>query len=91
MEWQGRFSVTHCDNDPEYITQMMHRWAKDLDIHIEFSQLGNPRQNVCVERFNRTARSECSAGIIGPGLQKSRTMCNDPAEPAQLRPLMQML
>lgn len=41
---------------PEYIGHVMHAWAKQRHIHLEFIQPGKPQQNAYIERFNRTIR-----------------------------------
>jgi len=43
-----------CDNGPEYISHALAAWAKKHGIALMFIQPGNPQQNACVERSNRT-------------------------------------
>ena len=46
------------DNGPEYISGMLKEWAETRGISIRHIQPGKPRQNACIERYNRTVRHE---------------------------------
>ena len=56
ITWRGQPQRIRCDNGPEYIGHVMHAWAKQRHIHLDFIQPGKPQQNAYVERYNRTVR-----------------------------------
>lgn len=56
IEWRGKPGAIRCDNGPEYISDLLAKWADKHDIQLEFIQPGNPQQNAYVERYNRTVR-----------------------------------
>jgi putative transposase len=56
IEWRGRPLAIRCDNGPEYISDLLGRWAKERNIWLQFIQPGKPQQNAYVERYNRTVR-----------------------------------
>jgi putative transposase len=58
IEWRGKPKTIRCDNEPEYISEVLVSWAKENDITIQYIQPGNPQQNAYVERYNRTVRHE---------------------------------
>lgn len=58
IEWRGRPSVIRSDSGPEYVAQKLVDWSDENQIILIYIQLGKPRQNAYLERFNRTARHE---------------------------------
>lgn len=56
IEWRGAPQIIRCDNGPEYISDVLKRWANKHNISIEHIQPGKPEQNAYVERYNRTVR-----------------------------------
>ncbi len=56
IAWRGKPKTIRCDNGPENISALIQRWAKELDIKLNYIQPGNPQQNAYVEHFNRTVR-----------------------------------
>lgn len=56
IEWRGKPLIIRCDNGPEYVSNLLGRWATENDIKLEFIQPGKPQQNAYVERYNRTVR-----------------------------------
>ena len=46
------------DNGPEYVSGTLMTWAEKQGISLRFIQPGKPQQNACVERYNRTVRTE---------------------------------
>lgn len=58
IEYRSKPFAIRCDNGPEYISDILKRWAKKNDIELWYIQPGNPQQNGYVERFNRTMRYE---------------------------------
>jgi len=48
--------VIRCDNGLEYISETTKTWAAKHGFEIAFIQPGQPQQNACVERYNRTVR-----------------------------------
>jgi len=58
IEWRGKPKTIRCDNGPEYISEVLAKWAKNHGIILAFIQPGKPQQNAYVERYNRTVRHE---------------------------------
>ncbi|BAH37751.1 putative transposase orfB for insertion sequence element [Gemmatimonas aurantiaca T-27] len=58
ITWRGQPQRIRCDNGPEYIGHVMHAWAKQRHIQLDFIQPGKPQQNAYVERYNRTVRHD---------------------------------
>jgi putative transposase len=58
IEWRRKPSALRCDNEPEYISQLLIDWAKKEQITLLYIQPGKPTQSPYVERFNRTVRHE---------------------------------
>jgi len=55
IEWRGKPGAIRVDNDPEYISEKLMKWAEKQGVTI---QPGQPQQNACIERTNRTVRHE---------------------------------
>jgi len=43
---------------PEYISEKLRKWAEQHGVTIQHIQPGQPQQNACIERYNRTVRHE---------------------------------
>ena len=56
IEWRGKPQVIRSDNGPEYISGTFVAWAEHQGIRLDYIQPGNPQQNACIERYNRTIR-----------------------------------
>ena len=57
---QGRGvpKIIRVDNGPEMTAQVFVDWCADNDIDIAYIEPGKPNQNACIERFNRSYRTE---------------------------------
>jgi len=58
IAWRGKPGTIRVDNGPEYISGKLLIWAEKLGISIQHIQPGQPKQNACVELYNRTVRHE---------------------------------
>jgi putative transposase len=58
IEWRGTPLAIRVDNVLEYISDCLHKWAGARCIAIQRIQPGEPQQNACIERYNRTVRNE---------------------------------
>lgn len=47
------------DNDPEFISKELDKWAYDNKVTLDFSRPGRPTDNACIESFNGSFRDEC--------------------------------
>ena len=56
IEWRGYPAAIRCDNGPEYVGVVLHQWAEQRGIRIDYIQPGKPQQNAYIERYNRTVR-----------------------------------
>lgn len=57
---QGRQPARiHVDNDPEFASRVLDRWAYEQGVTLDFSRLGKPTDNAFVESFNGKFRAEC--------------------------------
>ena len=45
-------------NGPEYISGKLLKWDEKSEAAIQHIQSGQPQQNACIERYNRTVRHE---------------------------------
>lgn len=54
IECRSKPFAIRYDNGPEYISDILKRWARKNDIELWYIQPGNPQQNGYVEQFNRT-------------------------------------
>jgi putative transposase len=60
------------DNGPEFISVVMHSWADQHGVKLDFIQPGKPTQNAHVESFNGRFRDECLAQARFPTLARAR-------------------
>ena len=58
LEWRGKPGTIWVDNCPEYISENLMKWAEKHGVTIPHIQPGQPQQNACIERYNRTVRHE---------------------------------
>lgn len=58
IKWRGKRGTTRVDNGPEYISGKVMEGAEKRKITIQHIRPGQPRQNACIERYNRTVRHE---------------------------------
>ena len=60
------------DNGPEFISEMLGRWAARHSVKLDFIQPGKPTQNAHVESFNGRFRDECLSEDRFPTLARAR-------------------
>lgn len=58
IAWRGQPTKIRVDNGPEFIAEVLGKWARDRNIEIKFIEKGKPHQNGYMERFNRSFREE---------------------------------
>lgn len=55
---QGKPACIRSDNGPEFRSERVQAWAREMQIAWRFIQPGKPTQNAFIERFNRSYRTE---------------------------------
>jgi len=70
IEWRGQPDTIRCDNGPEYVSDLLEKWARKLRIHLEFIQPGKPQQNAYIERYNRTVRYDWLAQYLFDSIEE---------------------
>lgn len=58
IAWRGQPNKIRVDNGPEFIAEVLNKWANDRNIELKFIEKGKPHQNGFMERFNRSFREE---------------------------------
>jgi putative transposase len=58
IEWRGKHGTIRADNGPEYISGKRLIRGEKRGTAIQHIQPGQPQQNACIERCNRTVRHE---------------------------------
>ena len=58
IEWRGKPGTKRVDNGPEHIRGKLIKWAGKQGVAVLHIQPGQPQQNACIERYNRTVRHE---------------------------------
>ena len=48
-----------CDNESEFISRVLDKWAYENGVTMDFSRPGKPMDNAMIESFNGTFRDEC--------------------------------
>ena len=56
IELWGKPGTIRVDNGPEYISGKLMKWAGKQGVTILHIEPGQPQQNACIERYNRTVR-----------------------------------
>ena len=56
---RGSPKTIKTDNDSEFISKAMDRWAYERQVELDFSRPGKPTDNARVESFNGRLRQEC--------------------------------
>jgi len=55
---RGLPDILRVDNGPEFLSGEFVAWAESAGMMIQYIQPGEPNQNACIERFNRTSQNE---------------------------------
>ncbi|MFN4316291.1 MAG: IS3 family transposase, partial [Chitinophagaceae bacterium] len=58
IAWRGQPTKIRVDNGPEFIAEVLNKWADHRNIELKFIEKGKPHQNGYMERFNRSFREE---------------------------------
>lgn len=77
IELRGRPQVLRSDNGPEFISEVLTRWAARHGVERRFIQPGKPMQNGYIERFNRTYREEVLNCYVFETLSEVRRMTQE--------------
>ncbi len=70
IEWRGQPDTIRCDNGPEYISELLKKWARQRAVRLEFIQPGKPQQNAYIERYNRTVRYDWLAQYLFDSIEE---------------------
>ena len=58
------------DNGPEFVSKVLQKWCKTMEIEIQYIQPGKPVQNAYIERFNRWFREDVLDAYIFDNLKE---------------------
>ena len=47
------------DNEPEFVSLALNKWAYKNSVTLDYSRLGKPADNPFIESFNGSLRDEC--------------------------------
>jgi len=72
IEWRGKPGTIRVDDGPEYISEKLMKWASRHRVAIRHIQPGQPQQNACIERYNRTVRHEWLDQCIIGSIEKAQ-------------------
>jgi putative transposase len=70
--WRGQPQAIRLDKGPEFLADRFASWCTDRGITLRYIQPGQPNQNACVERFNRTYRHEVLDAYVFESLDQVR-------------------
>ena len=75
IDCYGAPNAIRLDNGgPELVSQMFTEWAAARSIAIQYIQPGKSNQNVFIERFNRTYRTEVLDAYLFTNLEQVQTI-----------------
>lgn len=77
MELRGAPQRLRLDNGPEFISAALRQWAQRHGVERLHIQPGKPTQNACIERFNRTFRTEVLDRYVFTSVHEVRRMTED--------------
>ena len=63
VQRHGKPQMLHIDNGPEFRSQKLDQWARQVSVQLHFIDPGKPTQNSHIESFNGRFREEC----LNPG------------------------
>lgn len=63
------------DNGPEFVSKDLDLWAHMNKVTLDFSRPGKPTDNVFVESFNGSFRTECLNASWFLSLEDARSKC----------------
>jgi len=70
VAWRGRPQALRLDNGPDLIAERFMAWCAERGIELRDSQPGKPDQNACIERLNRTDRTEVLNAYVFESLEQ---------------------
>jgi putative transposase len=72
IEWRGKPGTIRVDNGPEYISIKLLEWVDKQGVTLQHIQPGQPQQNACIERYNRTVRYEWLDQYISESIEAAQ-------------------
>ncbi len=72
VAWRGYPQAIRLDNGPELLADRFVTWWADRGMELRDIQPGKPAQNGCIERFNRTYRTEVLSAYVFESLDQVR-------------------
>lgn len=77
IDFRQKPETIRVDNGPEFISEKLHQWCEEHNIHLQFIQPGKPMQNGFVERNNGSLRKELLDAYLFYSLHEVRTMAEE--------------
>jgi putative transposase len=72
IEGRGKPGTIRVDNGPEYISIKLLEWVDKQGVTLQHIQPGQPQQNACIERYNRTVRHKWLDQYISESIEKAQ-------------------
>jgi putative transposase len=77
VSWRGQPQAIRLDNGPEFLAERFITWCAERAIELRSIQPGKPDQHACIERYNRTYRTEVLNAYVFESLEQVREITDE--------------
>ncbi len=77
IEVHGEPEAQRLDHGRELTSNALQDWARELGIALRFIEPGEPNQNACIERFNKTYRGEVPSAYPFESIEQVRQITDN--------------